>query len=113
MAEEPKNNLRNQLLEVAESIVKVADTMISPQKDRKFDDVAVPQKFFCPLSNVLMTDPVMLSNGHTFDRLAIEKWLKESGKMICPKTKEALSDSNVSPNHIARVLIREWCKKTQ
>lgn len=100
MAEEPEINLQDQLLEVAKSVVKVANTTISPLKCRRCDDVAVPQKILCPLFNVFMTDLLCSPNGQTHDRFAMENWLN-SGKTNSHVSKEALSDSNVTPNHIA------------
>ncbi|WJX88643.1 hypothetical protein P8452_70711 [Trifolium repens] len=44
-----------------------------------------PEDFRCPISLELMTEPVTVSTGQTYDRVSIQKWLK-SGNTTCPKT---------------------------
>ena len=34
-------------------------------------DKQVPSEFICPISLVIMQDPVLTSDGHTFERSAI------------------------------------------
>ncbi len=34
-------------------------------------------KFLCPITHQLMTDPVVDPDGHSYERSAIENWLKE------------------------------------
>nr|GEW60177.1 U-box domain-containing protein 44-like [Tanacetum cinerariifolium] len=41
--------------------------------------------FYCPITQEVMVDPVETSSGHTFERSAIEKWLKD-GSDKCPLT---------------------------
>jgi len=36
-------------------------------------------KFFCPITHELMTDPVTDPDGHSYERSAIENWIKEKG----------------------------------
>eukprot|EP00597_Dinobryon_sp_UTEXLB2267_P019127 CAMPEP_0201113932 /NCGR_PEP_ID=MMETSP0812-20130820/78113_1 /ASSEMBLY_ACC=CAM_ASM_000668 /TAXON_ID=98059 /ORGANISM="Dinobryon sp., Strain UTEXLB2267" /LENGTH=630 /DNA_ID=CAMNT_0047377511 /DNA_START=50 /DNA_END=1943 /DNA_ORIENTATION=- len=36
----------------------------------------VPKHFVCPLSREIMTDPVMTTNGQTYERAFIEKWFQ-------------------------------------
>ena len=53
-----------------------------------------------------MTDPVMASDGHTYERAAIEKWFDR--KLTSPKTGADLETRVVFPNHLLRNQIREW-----
>lgn len=39
-------------------------------------DRDLPRHFFCPLTKRLMKDPVMDTEGNTYDREAIERWLR-------------------------------------
>ncbi|XP_057781001.1 U-box domain-containing protein 9 [Salvia miltiorrhiza] len=70
---------------------------------------AVPEEFKCPLSMELMRDPVIIASGQTFDRPFIQKWLK-SGNRTCPRTQQVLSHTILTPNHLIRGMIVQWCK---
>ncbi|KAL5813916.1 hypothetical protein ACOSQ4_024557 [Xanthoceras sorbifolium] len=67
-----------------------------------------PQDFRCPISLELMTDPVTVSTGQTYDRSSIQKWLK-AGNMMCPKTGEKLTNSELVPNASLKKLIQQFC----
>ncbi|KAK3008913.1 hypothetical protein RJ639_013343 [Escallonia herrerae] len=56
-----------------------------------------------------MKDPVTLSTGITYDRQSIEKWISSAESSTCPVSKQALSDSELTPNHTLRRLIQSWC----
>ncbi|KAI3732745.1 hypothetical protein L1987_63953 [Smallanthus sonchifolius] len=68
-----------------------------------------PQEFRCPISKELMREPVILSTGQTYDKPFIQKWLK-AGNRICPKTQQVLSHTILTPNHLVRDMITQWCK---
>ncbi|KAJ4712306.1 RING-type E3 ubiquitin transferase [Melia azedarach] len=67
-----------------------------------------PEDFRCPISLELMTDPVTVSTGQTYDRASIQKWLK-TGNMICPKTGEKLTNTELLPNTTLKKLIQQFC----
>lgn len=55
-----------------------------------------------------MSDPVILSSGHTFDRTSIQRWI-DSGHRTCPITKLPLPQSPILiPNHALRSLISNY-----
>ena len=58
--------------------------------------VALPAEFFCPISHELMQDPVFTVDGETFERAAIERWLKRNTSN--PLTGETLSEPTLYPN---------------
>ncbi|KAL6990871.1 U-box domain-containing protein 8 [Sarracenia purpurea var. burkii] len=67
-----------------------------------------PDDFKCPISLEIMSDPVILSSGHTFDRSSIQRWL-DSGHRTCPITKLPLSEPpSLIPNHALRSLISNF-----
>ncbi|KAI3461823.1 hypothetical protein Pfo_018486 [Paulownia fortunei] len=70
---------------------------------------AVPEEFKCPLSRELMREPVIIASGQTFDRPFIQKWLK-AGNRTCPRTQQVLSHTILTPNHLIREMIVQWCK---
>ncbi|KAA0068085.1 U-box domain-containing protein 9 [Cucumis melo var. makuwa] len=73
-----------------------------------FHNLISPQEFRCPLSRELMRDPVILSTGETYDRPFIQKWLN-SGNRTCPRTQQVLSHTDLTPNHLIREMISQWC----
>ncbi|KAL6282170.1 hypothetical protein ACE6H2_013099 [Prunus campanulata] len=67
-----------------------------------------PDDFKCPISLEIMSDPVILSSGHTFDRASIQRWL-DAGHRTCPITKLPLPDHpSLIPNHALRSLISSY-----
>ncbi|KAL9329256.1 hypothetical protein ACSQ67_004259 [Phaseolus vulgaris] len=68
----------------------------------------LPDHFKCPISLEIMSDPVILSSGHTFDRSSIQRWL-DAGYRTCPITKLPLPDQpSLIPNHALRSLISNY-----
>ncbi|KAG0447790.1 hypothetical protein HPP92_028154 [Vanilla planifolia] len=68
-------------------------------------EVKYPDDFRCPISLEVMSDPVIVASGHTFDRSSIQRWL-DSGHRTCPVTKLPLSPcSPLIPNYALRSLI--------
>uniref|UniRef100_A0A1D1Y9P1 RING-type E3 ubiquitin transferase n=1 Tax=Anthurium amnicola TaxID=1678845 RepID=A0A1D1Y9P1_9ARAE len=70
---------------------------------------AVPEHFLCPISSEIMKDPVVLATGETYDRSFIESWLN-AGHRTCPRTQQVLSHSILTPNHLLRRMVSEWCE---
>ncbi|XP_074583532.1 U-box domain-containing protein 8-like [Curcuma longa] len=71
-------------------------------------EVQLPDDFRCPISLEVMTDPVILSSGHTFDRASIQRWL-DAGNRTCPVTKLPLPPSpSLIPNYALRSLISSY-----
>ncbi len=74
------------------------------------EEEELPEYFFCPITQELMLDPVFLADGHTYDRTAIETWLRRD--KTSPMTGLPLDDhSIVIPNHLIRNMINEWKQK--
>lgn len=65
------------------------------------------ESLICPLCNELMTDPVAISCGHSFERKAIQEYL-ERNERNCPSCGEKLSSSVLTPNISLRRSIEEW-----
>ena len=66
------------------------------------------QNWLCPITMALMRDPVMfVADGQTYERSAIETWLS-GGKRTSPVTNEALTSTEMVPNHALRGAIDEW-----
>jgi hypothetical protein len=76
------------------------------KKKKKTNKVPIPDKFCCPILRELMVDPVVTSDGHTYEKRAILHWLKTSDKS--PKTNQRLQNKDVVPNHLLRRDIVEF-----
>ncbi|MED6110769.1 hypothetical protein PIB30_045871 [Stylosanthes scabra] len=72
--------------------------------------VSIPQYFRCPLSLELMSDPVILASGQTYERQSIQMWL-DHGLAVCPKTHQRLSHTNLIPNYTVKAMIANWCEE--
>lgn len=69
-----------------------------------------PEGLQCPISLELMTDPVMVSSGQTYDRASIKKWIK-SGCRTCPVTGKMLVSTDLVPNLAIRRLVDQYCHR--
>ncbi|XP_056633756.1 WD repeat, SAM and U-box domain-containing protein 1-like [Diorhabda sublineata] len=67
----------------------------------------VPDKFLCPITREIMNDPVICSDGYTYEKNAISEWFM-SGKYTSPMTNEKLVNSNVISNTKLRTAIYEF-----
>jgi len=56
--------------------------------------------FLCPITRDPMEDPVICCDGHTYEREAIEMWLRNNSRS--PKTNQPLPSRELIPNHALR-----------
>jgi serine/threonine protein kinase len=66
----------------------------------------MPRSFFCPVTGEVLVDPVLAGDGHTYERRAIQEWLRRSGQS--PVTRHPLDEASLQPNIAMRNVIREW-----
>jgi len=59
-----------------------------------------PAAFYCPITHSIMKDPVGDSEGFSYDRPAIEEWLKEP--CASPTTRKGLTIHQLVPNRALR-----------
>ena len=62
-----------------------------------------PPQFLCPITGEVMRDPVTTCDGHAFERVAIERWLK--AHRTSPMTGVALETTALTPAIALRQLI--------
>ena len=67
----------------------------------------VPSEFMCPITADVMTDPVITADGMTYDRRAIEMWLREHD--TSPLTGEQLVHKKTTPNVLVRGMVQDFC----
>jgi len=76
----------------------------------KDDDIEIPKEFTCPITNLLMMDPVIAADNHTYEREALVKWYEEND--TSPKTGIEVPHTDFTPNTVLLMNIEEWKRKT-
>lgn len=85
-------------------------TAIVPFSPPPSPDLSDCETLMCPITKLPMCDPVMTADGHTFERSAIERWLKKNTRS--PITNLTLPSTEVVPNYALRAIIKEFTKPT-
>ena len=65
----------------------------------------------CPITCELLRDPVIGSDGHTYERESITSWLQQHG--TSPLTREPMVIESLRPNHSIRQMIDEFAVISQ
>ncbi|KAK4800801.1 hypothetical protein SAY86_021288 [Trapa natans] len=70
-----------------------------------------PKEFICPISGSMMSDPVIVSSGQTYERVSVQV-CKDLG--FCPplETGPPLDFTAVIPNLALKSAISSWCEST-
>ncbi len=63
-----------------------------------------PREYDCPITQALMYDPVTASDGHAYERSAIQYWF-DTGHNTSPVTNETLDSQKLYTNHALRKMI--------
>jgi hypothetical protein len=71
-------------------------------------DSAAPPSFLCPITREIMLDPVSCTDGHSYERGGIERWLGSHN--TSPVTNATLTDTSITPNHALRNSIDDWLR---
>nr|GLL43363.1 U-box domain-containing protein 4-like [Ipomoea trifida] len=104
---------KNEEVEYIEQIIALVthmhDCLIMMKQSESCTSVQIPADFCCPLSLELMTDPVIVASGQTYERNFIRKWI-DLGLTVCPKTRQTLTHTNLIPNYTVKALIANWCE---
>lgn len=64
----------------------------------------LPESFYCPITYEIMTDPVVSKEGITYERRAIQHWIRVNA--TSPATRNPLSEADLRPNHALYLLIQ-------
>ena len=65
-----------------------------------------PSSFCCPITQDVMTHPVIAADGFTYEEEAILSWLRKSN--LSPMTGSEMRHKQVIPNNNLRSMIAEW-----
>ncbi|CAI0405650.1 unnamed protein product [Linum tenue] len=90
-------------------VTRMHDRLLLIKQSETSSPVPIPPDFCCPLSLELMTDPVIVASGQTYERAFIKNWI-ELGLTVCPKTRHTLAHTNLIPNYTVKALIANWCE---
>lgn len=66
----------------------------------------------CDCAQEVMHDPVMLDDGYSYEKEAIQQWLSK-GNDTSPMTNQLLSHKQLTPNHMLRSAAEEWQASNQ
>eukprot|EP00923_Selenidium_pygospionis_P046624 GHVN01080536.1.p1 GENE.GHVN01080536.1~~GHVN01080536.1.p1 ORF type:complete len:167 (+),score=23.78 GHVN01080536.1:266-766(+) len=64
-----------------------------------------PNEHLCPITTEVMTDPVMITCGDTFERSAIVDWFKNNN--TCPNCRQP-SDKKLMPNKVVKKIVQDF-----
>ncbi|KAG5241498.1 hypothetical protein OIU78_028686 [Salix suchowensis] len=90
-------------------VTHIHEHLVLINQSQTSSPVPIPADFCCPLSLELMTDPVIVASGQTYERAFIKNWI-ELGLTVCPKTRSTLAHTNLIPNYTVKALIANWCE---
>ncbi len=65
-----------------------------------------PHDFICPITCDIFVDPVIVSDGKTYERSAIQEWMRHS--KTSPLTRESLVENKFFPNISLKHSIVHW-----
>ena len=65
----------------------------------------LPRSIYCPITRMPMMDPVIISDGNSYERKAIIEWVKK--KKTSPLTGNKILENVILPNHSLRATISE------
>lgn len=86
---------------------KAADAYIAALSNgNSVSNGAIPSEFMCPISMDLMTDPVIGTDGHTYERAALQEWLLTN--TVSPLTRSHMTLADIQPNYALRASIERW-----
>ena len=74
------------------------------------EEDGVPAAFRCPITTELMRNPVVASDGQTYERSAIEEWF--GSHRTSPMTGARLTNLSLTENHLVRSQIAAFLEST-
>ena len=66
--------------------------------------------FYCPITGAIMINPVIATDGYSYERSAIESWLNINH--ISPMTRQPMSISELTPNRALKDVINQYLNNT-
>ncbi len=72
------------------------------------DELDIPKQYICPITTQIMKDPVILTDGHVYERQAIEQWLRTHN--TSPITKAIVCSDTLIPCFAIKSLIESFVR---
>ena len=73
--------------------------------------MTTPEEYLCPITLVIMTDPVIGSDGRSYERAAITQWLRSNPHS--PLTREPMTLSSLKTNYALKSAIERYQKESR
>ncbi|XP_027335256.1 U-box domain-containing protein 45-like [Abrus precatorius] len=99
-----------QCLAFDRQLSKLSSFNFKPNNRKSGQMLLPPEELRCPISLQLMSDPVIIASGQTYERVCIEKWFSD-GHNTCPKTQQKLQHFFLTPNYNVKGLVASWCEQ--
>lgn len=71
------------------------------------ENISLPQELLCPITHEFMREPVVASDGYSYEKEAISKWIS-NGNETSPMTNEVMNDLTLRPNKTLSLLIKKY-----
>jgi hypothetical protein len=72
----------------------------------------LPNEFICPITQILMSNPVTLQCGHTFDKTSLTEWFSSNVYKTCPTCRTPVTTAdNLTTNWTLKQLIENHISK--
>ena len=88
----------------SETCAEALDHAIEQFKPKVFIEPREMQQFSCPITLEIFREPVIDEHGHTFEKEAIEEYLKS--KNNCPINRQPIR--SLTPNRAVQQAVEEW-----
>jgi hypothetical protein len=85
--------------------VTSSSSLTVPTKTNLLKGMKIRDEFICPITYELMREPYIATDGHTYEKSAIEKWLKNNN--TSPRNGEPLESTIIIPNINLKKLIQD------
>lgn len=96
----------SKILYTENSSPPVKQPSIEPQQTESNDTPKYPDAYLCPITFEILEEPVVCADGHTYEKSAIELWLKTHN--TSPKTNAPLPHKHLIVNYALKNAIEEW-----
>ncbi|RDX84122.1 U-box domain-containing protein 3, partial [Mucuna pruriens] len=100
----------DEINQIVNLVCNLRDYVMKIERPEVKSGVSIPTYFRCSLSLELMSDPVIVASGQTYERNSIQKWL-DHGLTVCPNTHQRLVHTNLIPNYTVKAMIANWCEE--
>ncbi|KAJ4950378.1 hypothetical protein NE237_027210 [Protea cynaroides] len=101
-------DLKTQILPVLEKLKGIAERA---RDSLPSATLSPPQYFICPILRDVMNEPCVAADGYTYDRKAMELWLKDND--TSPMTNLPLPNKNLLPNFTLISAVTNWKSNKQ